>query len=120
MSNHKGLFLDDERNPEDVTWVKYPENTEWTVVRNSSDFRDAFILGGFDVLSFDHDIAEISTEGKETTGYHVLKNMVEHMMDNPDDNLPEYVFFHTQNPVGKRNMESYWKCFLKVKEEGSE
>ena len=30
----KGLFLDDERVPQDVTWVNYPKNIEWTVVRS--------------------------------------------------------------------------------------
>lgn len=24
----KGLFLDDERNPQDVTWLQYPEDGE--------------------------------------------------------------------------------------------
>ena len=33
----KGLFLDDERNPEDVTWIKYPDNIEWIVVRDSAE-----------------------------------------------------------------------------------
>ena len=116
----KGLFLDDERNPEDVTWIDYPENIEWVVVRDSSDFRDAFILGWFDVVSFDHDIAEMSTEGKETTGYDVLKSMVGHLMDNQDEYLPEQVFFHTQNLIGKENMESYWNNFCRHYKLGNE
>lgn len=28
----KGIFLDDERRVEDVTWVKLPD-VEWTIVR---------------------------------------------------------------------------------------
>ena len=31
-----GVFLDDERNPEDVKWVKYPANVDWCVVRRMS------------------------------------------------------------------------------------
>ena len=34
----RGIFLDDERNPEDVTWIKYPENVEWFIVRTVLNF----------------------------------------------------------------------------------
>lgn len=43
MSRIKGLFLDDERVPQDVTWIKYPENVEWVVVRSYDEFFMSFI-----------------------------------------------------------------------------
>ena len=52
----KGLFLDDERVPQDVTWVVYPKNIEWTVVRSYDEFFHEFHRGQFQVISFDHDI----------------------------------------------------------------
>ena len=68
-----------ERNPEDVTWVAYPANIEWIVVRNSSEFVDKFwylMKSGKDyIVSFDHDIQEFCGK-KELTGYTNLKGML--------------------------------------------
>lgn len=52
----KGLFLDDERNHQDVTWIQYPEDVEWTVVRTFSEFVRATSGQVFDLISFDHDL----------------------------------------------------------------
>ena len=101
----KGLFLDDERNPSDVTWVNYPENIEWKVVRSYDEFFYEFHRHTFQVFSFDHDIQDSNHRGVELTGHTVLKAML--------DTFPEQVFSHTQNPIGKENMESYWKNFCK-------
>ena len=35
------LFLDDERTIKDVFWIKYPEYTSVTVVRNLQEFKAA-------------------------------------------------------------------------------
>ena len=115
MSNLRGLFLDDERNPEDVTWIKYPENIDWTVVRNYTKFFYEFYRGQFQAISLDHDIQDYNDRGVELTGYTVLKAMLDTFITAPHGlyTLPEQVLFHTQNPVGKENMESYWKNFCK-------
>lgn len=104
-----GIFLDDERNPEDVFWIEYPEIT-WSVVRNKDDFMTLLKLvattGQNFVVSFDHDIQEFCND-VETTGYDCLKNLVYFCLDT-GVNLP-VCFFHTQNPVGKQNMQTYYE-----------
>ena len=64
----KGLFLDDERYPQDVTWIKYPDNIEWTIVRSFQDFSLEMTHGDNDyyVYSFDHDIQSY-IDGREYT-----------------------------------------------------
>jgi len=58
---HIGIFLDDERKPEDVTWVKYEEDIEWVIVRSYSEFVSELRKLFFNtenelVISFDHDL----------------------------------------------------------------
>lgn len=109
----KGLFLDDERNPQDVTWLQYPENVEWTVVRTFSEFVKAVQSTPFGVLSFDHDIQDFS-KGSEMTGYDCLKFYC-NFIDLQDLALPRLVVVHSMNPIGKVNIMSYWKNFLEAK-----
>ena len=52
----KGIFLDDERKPTDVTWINYPDNVDWVVVRTKTEFCDMGFKG-CDIISFDHDLA---------------------------------------------------------------
>ena len=115
MSKLRGLFLDDERNPEDVTWIEYPENIDWTMVRSYSEFFYELHRSAFQVISFDHDIQDYNHRGVELTGYTVLKAMLDTFITAPPGlyTLPGQVFFHTQNPIGKLNMESYWNNFCK-------
>ena len=120
-SKLKGLFLDDERNPQDVTWVKYPKHVEWVVVRSYDEFFYEFHRGQFQVISFDHDIQDYNRHGVEMTGYTVLKAMIDYLIDNEEScRMPEQVFFHTQNPIGKVNMKSYWDSFCKHCKEENE
>ena len=115
MSKLRGLFLDDERNPEDVTWIEYPENIDWTMVRSYSEFFYKLHRGQFQVFSFDHDIQDYNHRGVELTGYSALKAMVDTFLTTPHGlyTLPGQVLFHTRNPIGKTNMESYWNNFCK-------
>ena len=118
------IFLDDERYPEDVTWVKYP-TYDWGWV---CCWGDAFMAEFYNqlkdkhlselILSFDHDLQDFDDGGSETTGFDVLKEVVEHLLNIKacKDDLPT-VYFHTMNPVGKKNMESYWNNFVKSLEE---
>ena len=106
-----GLFLDDERNPEDVTWVDYPDNVDWYVVRNKNDFMIYLIKYDFDYVSFDHDIQCYNKNGDEITGYDCLKSFCL-VLNQLYKKIPK-CFFHTQNPIGKKNMESYYNNFLK-------
>ena len=106
----KGLFLDDERNVEDVTWRKYPDKVFWKVVRDrtsfcNADFRD------IDYISLDHDLAI-----EDFTGYDAIKMYCEYVMVHygPDKFRLPTVVVHSKNPVGKENIEKYWDNFCKV------
>ena len=108
-----GLFLDDERNPEDVTWIQYPDNIEWIVVRDSAEFADKFwdiMKSGKDyVVSFDHDIQDFYGQ-LELTGYSNLKVMLDAI--HYYGLIVPVCYFHTKNPIGKKNMEMYYKNFV--------
>lgn len=105
----QGIFLDDERNPDDVTWVTYPEGVEWHVVRNAAQFirmLTACKFTGEDfIVSFDHDI-QVFVNSEEITGYDILKKMVDEQLYG-NKRIPE-CYFHTQNPIGKKNMQMYY------------
>lgn len=114
MFKLKGLFLDDERMPRDVFWINYPDGIEWTIVRNLKEFEFHVINQNFDLISFDHDLQDFGIE-TENTGYNCLKLLVDwcivgHMK------IPKCLF-HTQNIVGKQNMESYYFNYLKFLEQ---
>ncbi len=90
-----GLFVDDERFPQDVTWIQYPENVEWTIVRSFQDFNLELMYGDNDyqIYSFDHDIQSY-VDGREYTGYDCLKCLlsIETMIGDKLDNMQ--FFFH--------------------------
>lgn len=55
------LFLDDERNLSDVTWVVLPSKitNNWIVVRNYDEFvKTVLSFGTPDYVAFDHDLAD--------------------------------------------------------------
>lgn len=89
------LFLDDiRRTPEDYLRVyDYTQFVEFIKTKGLPNF-----------ISFDHDLGE----GK--TGYDCAKFLVEFCMDY-DLKLPEFTV-HSQNPVGKENIEKLFLNFL--------
>ena len=113
MEKKIGLFLDDERVVKDVTWITYPDNIDWTIVRNSNEFFEQLQKLNPSVVSFDHDIQEFYGAG-EVTGYDIIKEMVDIYLGVAE--IPQ-CFFHTQNPIGKKNMEAYYFNAVKFQEE---
>lgn len=106
----RGIFLDDERYPEDVTWIKYPENIEWFVTRTQDYFMCLLEGEEFDIITFDHDIECYDDEGREITGYDLLKWTLDHLYTNNKE-IPK-MYFHSKNPIGKENMEAYYNNFV--------
>lgn len=106
----QGLFLDDERYPKDVTWIKYPENVEWIIARTQYYFMSLLEDEEFDIITFDHDIECYDEEGKEVTGYDLLKYTLDYFQIN-NKKIPK-CYFHSMNPVGKENMEAYYNNFV--------
>lgn len=112
-----GIFLDDERNPQDAYWMRYPECVEWYTVRTYADLY--FCICHMDslndvLISFDHDIQDFDLAGNELTGYDCLKSLVDFCIQTGKA-MPKCMF-HTQNPVGKKNMQSYYENYLKFVE----
>lgn len=130
----KILWLDDIRDPyykphletvmklsKEVTEDNVEDIVHWA--RNYEEFLEYIhYLGLPDIVSFDHDLAQIHydpttrVEGfkyDEETGLDCAKWLVEYCMNN-NLPLPKYNV-HSQNPVGKENIEKYLNNFNKNK-----
>lgn len=100
------LFLDDERFPPG-DW------REWRIARNHNDVVRLIERLGFPAfVSFDHDLGDF----ENGDGYKIAKYLVDLDMYTdykmPDD-FDYYV--HSQNPIGKANIEGYLDGYLKAK-----
>lgn len=118
------LFLDDERLPYHVRWVRLPD-VDWTIVRDYEQFVSVIEKRGLpEWVSFDHDLCtehyqvmmhEVvahesggDTEfdyGIEKTGYDCAKWLVEYCHDH-DLPLPTWRV-HSMNPVGTDRIRHY-------------
>lgn len=114
------LFLDDTRNPYDVFMntvdFDYYENQGWTIVRSHDEFVKFITDKGVpSLISFDHDLefSHYLTENQYNidydkmsvkTGYHSAKWLIEYCNVRGID-LPK-TKVHSQNPEGKKNIES--------------
>lgn len=129
MKQYK-LYLDDERVPADTYHYSIKDSIyleeDWVIVRTFDDFKKHIEENSLPYLvSFDHDLADehyvdfIKGKGqpldyesyKEKTGFECAKFLVNHCIDN------ELVFpawkVHSFNFIGKRNIESYIRSYLK-------
>lgn len=101
------LFLDDERNLSDVTWVTLPSkiNFNWIVARNYDEFVKTVLSFGIpEFVTFDHDLADI-IYAPEKTGYDCCKWLVE-FCEERQVKFPEFEV-HSMNPVGAERIHSY-------------
>lgn len=93
---NKNLYLDDLR----------PTPPEFERVYDYEEFVAFIMQNGLpEFISFDHDL------GLGKTGFDCAKWLVEFCIDN-DLKLPEF-FVHSQNPVGKENIEGLLNNFRK-------
>lgn len=123
MSMKKYLFLDDERNPRDVTWVLIGGvghwGATWEVVRSCEEAIAWVQKNGFpDVISFDHDLGLDHYGGDYSdgkTGYDFAKWLVNYDMDT--NTMPEDFTFtvHSKNPEGARNIALYLHNYIRQK-----
>jgi hypothetical protein len=92
------LFIDDEREP---------PQSNWFVARSYDEVVQTIIKHGMPkFISFDHDLGE----GK--SGYDIANWIVNYCIDN--DFVPSFDFYvHSQNPVGKENIEKLLEGFKK-------
>ena len=99
MNQKIGLFLDDLRCISDVSSYD-KECIAWVIVRSYEEFILEY-QNGYDVISFDHDL------GTEKTGYDCLLYVVEDVV--VKNKVKPKILFHTQNPVGRKNMTELWE-----------
>lgn len=106
--SHYSLFIDDERLP--------PRNDGriWHIARDWEDVMMCLRIHGMPVyISFDHDLGDA-----KHTGYDIAKFLVELDMNNDGDfALPENFdyYVHSQNPIGKENIEKYLDNYLRFR-----
>ncbi len=108
------IFLDDERNFKDVTWVKYPEFEKVIIVRTYKEFQDIVEkYKSFDNLyfSFDHDIQDFNSDDSENTGYSCVIWLCDYMIDNNIQSNSINHIVHSKNPIGKENINRYLENF---------
>lgn len=109
------LFIDDSRNPRDVTWGN-PEfywRFPWTIARTMSEVQTLITMYGFpEFVSFDHDLSS-----NEPTGHDIAKWLIEADMDGVHRIPDSFNFYvHSRNPVGKANIEGLLACYLEQRE----
>ena len=94
------LFIDDER---------FPNENDWHIVRNMKQFKKWIDKNGCpNLISFDHDLGF-----NEPTGYDICKYFCNEVL-NGQISLPKNftIYVHSQNPIGKKNIEMYFANFL--------
>jgi hypothetical protein len=120
------LFLDDVRNPDDVTWAAFPRDEMIFTVRNHAAFvKHVMISGVPGFVCFDHDLADDHYEamlkenendpvkqletivdyGSEKTGYDCAKWLVDYCAEKKRK-FPPYIV-HSMNPAGKERIAAY-------------
>lgn len=128
--NFYRLFLDDEREPKQVTWVELPPGP-WTIVRSYDEFVKVIEARGIPAfVSFDHDLAHehyrqsmynpdhhysaYYTDGtfKEKTGRDCALWLVERCLETKTP-IPGYQV-HSMNPIGRENIVSIMESGKKV------
>lgn len=107
------LFIDDERMPP-------LDGSEWVIARSYYEVGNLLYDKNMpNFVSFDHDLGEYCK-----TGYDIAKYMVECDMSSWYDRRNMLITFpkdfsfcvHSQNPVGKKNIEGYLDQYLKMRD----
>lgn len=99
----KKLFLDD---------IRVPQTEGWEIVRSYDNFVKWIEEKGIpDVISFDHDLADVDDLTKEKTGYDAAKWLCEYCWMNGVP-LPDYNV-HSANPVGRDNINQLLSSYKK-------
>ena len=121
------LFLDDLRNPGDVTWVRIP-SADWAIVRSFDEAVEWVKEHGFPhFISFDHDLGYeafdtnengliIVTDSTETpTGYDFAKWLIEYDLDTKTMPADFRFTVHSQNPDGAANIQRVLDNYIRRK-----
>jgi len=105
------LFIDDERMPP-------KDGRNWIIARNWEDVMMCLRVHGMPgFISFDHDLGE-----DVHNGHDIVKLLIElDMGGDTDFALPEdfEYYIHSQNPVGKDNIQGLLDNYLKFRTENN-
>jgi hypothetical protein len=118
------LFLDDVRQPRNVTWIDMP-NHDWTIVRSYKEFRDAIWNRGIpEFVAYDHDLADVHYNSMnhgdaidynnltEKTGYDCAKFLCNEC--NKLNVVHPTFIVHSMNIVGGENIRKYIAAYNKT------
>lgn len=112
MKYNYRIFLDNEREAKDVTWMRLPIDY-YIVVRSYLSFVSLIEIDGLPTfVSFDHDLGDVDcvTMCKtEKTGYDCAKWLCEYCSVN-GLYLPNYAV-HSMDQVGKENITSILESY---------
>ncbi|WP_294185867.1 cyclic-phosphate processing receiver domain-containing protein [uncultured Sphingobacterium sp.] len=110
--------MDDIRVPSDLSYYIPKEEitpyllTNWTIIRTYPDFVAYISKNGIQsIISFDHDLGLNVDSTEAESGYDAVKYIVNLIIEQEHRVLPQ-VLCHSQNPVGKTNILSYWNNFM--------
>jgi hypothetical protein len=98
------LFLDDERMPAN-------NGPDWIIERSSaSAIQGCKLLGCPKFISFDHDL------GGDDTAMAFVHWLINYDLDHPGFIPGDFSFdVHSQNPIGKANIEGLLNSYLRSK-----
>lgn len=107
------LFIDDEREPVN-------DGRNWRIARSLAQVEALLsIYGAPNHVSFDHDLGD-----GEPTGHDIAKAMIEGDLGERAHTgfalglHPDFTYYvHSQNPVGKANIEGLLDSYLRQKRE---
>lgn len=114
------LFIDDERNLEDVSWAPWQvrekyRNEEWVIARTDFDvYLEIAKRNSFpSFISFDHDLGLNSESGFKIAAELVDRDMLDESWVAIPDDFDFYV--HSKNIIGAENIRSLLDNYLRFK-----
>lgn len=102
LQQHKILWVDDIRNP--------PPSLHCDIARTYDSAIKKLSEINYDEIYLDHDLADISPDHPEKTGYDVVLWLVQRKMDG--FHVPSVYHFLTANPIGRERMKGTIERYL--------
>lgn len=107
------LLIDDMRTEDFVLKEHFIKVTH--VARSFQSGMERIQEGNWDLIVLDHDLASYDKDGKELTGYDIMK-AIENFADHGIWELvPKDIYFITSNPVGRENMLASWRSIRRTR-----
>ena len=113
------LFLDDIRTPAMAhnaskgLGLDYSPTEKWIIARDYFEFVKIVSANFYEIelVSFDHDLACVDSDGKEWTGKDAADYLINFCLDH-NTHFPDW-YAHTDNTAGRQNIIGAIKGYLK-------